>query len=68
MTSKRSYHLIRLLMLIGVSIQQRISLQIYQAYNITHRMVDLNLKLLKNGARHLRDNGDVRFYLSARAL
>ena len=27
-----------------------------------------NLKLLKNGATHLRDNGDVRFYLSARAL
>ena len=31
-------------------------------------MVDLNLKLLKNGATHLRDNGDVRFYVSARAL
>ena len=26
-----------------------------------------NLKLLKNRATHLRDNGDVRFYLSARA-
>ena len=24
--------------------------------------------LLKNGATHLRNNGDVRFYLSARAL
>ena len=31
-------------------------------------MVDLNLKLLKNGATHLRDNGDFRIYLSARAL
>ena len=31
-------------------------------------MVDKNLKLLKNGATHLRDNGDVKFYLSARAL
>ena len=32
-------------------------------------MVYLNLKLLKNGATHLRDtcNGEVRFYLSARA-
>ena len=28
-------------------------------------MVDKNLKLLENGATHLRDNGDVRFYLSA---
>ena len=35
---------------------------------MTHRMVDYNLKVLKNGATHLRDNGDVRFYLSARAL
>ena len=26
-------------------------------------MVDQNLKLLKNSATHLRDNGDVRFYL-----
>ena len=26
-------------------------------------MVDFNLKLLKNGATHMRDNGDVRFYL-----
>ena len=31
-------------------------------------MVDLNLKLLKNGAAYLRDNGDVKFYFSARAL
>ena len=31
-------------------------------------MVDLNLKLLKNGVTHLRDNGDVRFDISARAL
>ena len=28
----------------------------------------LNLKLLKNGVTHLRDDGDVRFYLLARAL
>ena len=27
-------------------------------------MIDLNLKLLKNGATHLRDNGDVRYLLS----
>ena len=27
-----------------------------------------SVKFLKNGATHLRDNGDVRFYLSARAL
>ena len=26
------------------------------------------LMLLVNGATHFRDNGDVRFYLSARAL
>ena len=31
-------------------------------------MVEYNLKLLKNGATYLQDNGDVRFYLSARAL
>ena len=31
-------------------------------------MVDLNLKLPKNGVTHLRDNGVVRFYLSARVL
>ena len=31
-------------------------------------MLDKNLKLLINGATHLRDNGDVRFYLSARVL
>ena len=31
-------------------------------------MIDLNPKLPKNGATHLRDNDDVRFYLSARAL
>ena len=31
-------------------------------------MVDKHLKLLQNGATHLRDNGDVRFYLLARAL
>ena len=30
-------------------------------------MVDLNLKLLENGATHMRYNGDVIF-LSARAL
>ena len=27
-----------------------------------------NLKLLKNGATHLRDKDDVKFYLSVRAL
>ena len=43
MTSKRSHHLIKLLMLIGVSIQQRISLQRYHRF----LMVDLNLKLPK---------------------
>ena len=31
-------------------------------------MVDLNLKLLKNGVPHLQDNSDVRFYLLAGAL
>ena len=31
-------------------------------------MVDKNLKLLKIGATHLRDIGDVKFDLSARAL
>ena len=31
-------------------------------------MVDKNLKLPENGAMHLRDNVDVRFYVSARAL
>ena len=31
-------------------------------------MVDLSLKVLKNGVTHLRDNGDIRFYLSTRAL
>ena len=31
-------------------------------------MVDKKLKLLKNGATRLRDNADIRFYLSARAL
>ena len=31
-------------------------------------MVDENHQLLKNGATHLQDNGDVRFDLSARAL
>ena len=35
---------------------------------MTHLMVDLNLKLLEYSATHFRDNGDVRFYLSARAL
>ena len=30
MTSKRSHHLIKLLMLIAISVQQSISLQIYQ--------------------------------------
>ena len=35
---------------------------------MTHLTVDENLKLLKNGATRLRDNGDVIFYLSARAL
>ena len=38
------------------------------AYNVTHLIVDETLKLLENGATHLRDNGDVIFYLSARAL
>ena len=64
MTSKRSHYLNKLLMLIGASIQQRISLQRY----LTRLMVDKNLKLLKNRAMHLRNNGDVRFYLSACAL
>ena len=36
MASKRSHHLIKLLMIILVSIQQRIS----KAYNVTHLMVD----------------------------
>ena len=27
-----------------------------------------NLKLPKNGVTHLRDNNDVKFYLSVRAL
>ena len=58
MTSKRSHHLIKLLKLIGVSL----------AYNVTHLMVDLNVKLLKNGVTHLREKGNVRFYISARAL
>ena len=31
-------------------------------------MVDYNPKLLKFGATHLRDNGDVKVYLSACAL
>ena len=44
--------------------QQRIKLQRY--HRLT--MFDQNLKLLKNGATHLQDNGDVRFYLLARAL
>ena len=35
---------------------------------MTHLMVEYHLKLLKNGATHLRDGGDVRFYLSASAL
>ena len=38
------------------------------AYNVIDLIVDKNLKLLENGAMHLRDNGDVIFYLSARAL
>ena len=37
-------------------------------YNVTHHMVDKNVTLLENGATHLQDNGDVRFYHSARAL
>ena len=69
MTSKRSRHLIKLLMLIGVLIQQENQLtKISWAYNVTHVVVNQNHKLLKNGATHLRDNYDVRFYLSARAL
>ena len=48
MTSIRSHHLIKLLMFIGISIQQRISFtKILQAYNVTHLMVDYNHKLLK---------------------
>ena len=31
-------------------------------------MVLLKPQVNENGAMHLRDNGDVRFYLSARAL
>ena len=31
-------------------------------------MIDQNVKLQENYATHLRDNGDVRLYLSARAL
>ena len=54
MTPKRSHHLITLQMLIGVPIQKRLSLQ----YNVIDLMVDLKLKMLKNGATHLRDNGD----------
>ena len=30
---------------------------------VTRLIVDLNRKLLTNGATHLRDNGHVRFYL-----
>ena len=39
-----------------------------KAYNVIALMVDWNLKLLENGAMHLRDNSDVRFYRSGRAL
>ena len=42
MTSKRSHHLIKLLMIIGDSIQQRLSLQ--RCHRLTmYLMVDLNL-------------------------
>ena len=41
-----------------------IGLQCISSYD----MVDSNLKLLGNGATHLRDTGDIRYYLSARAL
>ena len=69
MTSKLSHHLITLLMLICVSIQQRHSLQkMAYAYNVIDLMVDSNLKLPENGVTYLRHNGDVRFYISARAL
>ena len=57
MTSKRSHHLIKLLMVVGVPIRQNQFIKISYAYNVTHRMIEL----LKNGATHLRDNGDVRF-------
>ena len=68
-TSKRSNRLIKLLMLYGVSFQQRLSLQ--RCRRLTMKLILLlikNLKLLEDGATHLRDNGDVSFYLSARAL
>ena len=69
MTSKRSHNLIKLLML-----KRRINstknqfTKISEAYNVPHLMIDKNLKLQENDATHLRDSGDVSFYLSARAL
>ena len=63
---KLSHHLIKLLMLIGVSIQQRISLQIY--HKLTGRLIIKPRDTEKWCATHLRDNGDVRFYLAASAL
>ena len=70
MTSKRRHRLVKLLMLIGVSIQQRISLLRYHRLTLQLNSYYgwLKPKLEKNGATHLRNNGDVRFYLSARAL
>ena len=56
MASKRSLHWIKLLMSIGVSIQQRLSLQ--RCHRLTMLLIvwfDYNLKLLENGVTHLRD-------------
>ena len=65
MASKRSHHLIKLLMLIGVSIQQTIRLQRY--YRLTMKLIFWLIKTLSYW-KMVRDNVDLRFYLSAHAL
>ena len=67
MTSKRSHPLIKLVNGHLNSTECQFT-KIAYAYNVTHLMVDKNLKLLTNGETHFRDKGDVRFYLSARVV